>query len=390
MKKLSIFLIFLLCGCSNSSSSEIIVTETKELKAKDNLNFEYAERAYLYDLFLDNGAQIISENIILDTTSLGEHKANVIYNNGLNIKELSLTYNVVDTTAPVLNLSNVETTIGKEISFLNKMMCGDNYDRNVKCEVVGKYDFNKVGTYPLEMVATDSSNNRTVKSFKLNVVEKKSSSSSKPNYYYFNDLIKKYKNDKTMLGIDVSVWQGNINWEKVKNAGCEFAMIRIGIGTYKNGDINFDTKFKQNLKNAKNAGVKVGLYFYSYAKTKEEARSQARWVIEALAGESLDLPIAFDWEIWNGFSTYKLNFYDLNEIAKAFIDEINNSGYEGAIYGSAFFMNKIWNLDSKIWLAYYTSNNDFTEKPYFMWQLSSRGNIDGINGYVDLNILYLD
>ena len=111
--------------------------------------------------------------------------------------------------------------------------------------------------------------------------------------------------------------------------------------------------------------------------------------IDALNGEKLDLPIAFDWEIWSGFNNYKLNFNDLNEIAESFIKEINKYNYEGIIYGSAFYINRVWNQNSRTWLAYYTSNNDF-EKPYFMWQLSSQGKIDGINGYVDLNVIYLD
>ena len=191
-----------------------------------------------------------------------------------------------------------------------------------------------------------------------------------------------------MVGIDVSSWQGDINWEKVKNAGCEFAMIRIGFG-HKDKELIFDSKFKANLENAKKAGIKVGLYFYSYAKTNDEAKEQAKWIIDALNGEKLDLPIAFDWEIWSGFNNYKLNFNDLNEIAESFIKEINKYNYEGIIYGSAFYINRVWNQNSRTWLAYYTSNNDF-EKPYFMWQLSSQGKIDGINGYVDLNVIYLD
>ena len=192
-----------------------------------------------------------------------------------------------------------------------------------------------------------------------------------------------------MVGIDVSSWQGNINWEKVKAAGCEFVMIRIGYGFNKKNENVFDTRFKNNLKNAKKAGLKVGLYYYSYAKTKEEAAAQAKWIVETLNGETLDLPIAFDWEIWGGFSNYKMNFNDLNEIAESFINEINKANYEGVNYSSAYFANNVWNLNSRTWLAWYTDNNTF-EKPYFMWQLSSIGKIKGISEYVDLDILYLD
>ena len=388
MKKLLVFALIFLVGCESKVEEKEVQVKPSKIVLSDKLEFEYASKVYLYDL-VKSDVKIVSENTLIDTNSLGEHDVSLKYKNGLFNKTISIKYNVVDTTEPVLNLSNMTTYIGKEVNFLNNIMCGDNYDREVKCEILGEYDINKADTYMLSVKATDSSNNTNEKKFKLTVKEKKDSGgSSTPSYYYFDDLIKKYKNDKTAVGIDVSSWQGDINWEKVKAAGAEFAMIRIGYG-HKNGELIFDSKFKKNLENAKKAGVKVGLYFYSYAKTTKEAKDQAKWIIDSLNGEKLDLPIAFDWEIWSGYSNYKLNFDDLNKIANAFIEEINNAGYEGVNYGSAFFVNRVWNLNSRTWLAYYTSNNDF-EKPYFMWQLSSQGKINGINGYVDLNVMYLD
>ena len=394
MKKIAILFLVFLVGCSKNvnyneeNTNENIEVNNYQLILKENLDFEFAQKVYLYDLFEDS-KHIITENTLIDTSYLGNHELKVKFYDGTSNQNVDVKYNVVDTKPPVINLSNATTTLGKKINFLNNIMCGDNYDRELNCEIIGDYNINELGTYMLKVKATDSSNNTNEKEFKLTVQEKNSSSnSSNPKYYYFDDLIKKYKTDKTMLGIDVSSWQGNINWKKVKAAGADFAMIRIGFG-HKNGELVFDSKFKNNLKNAKEAGVKIGLYFYSYAKTIEEAKSQANWIINVLDGEKLDLPIAFDWEIWTGFSNYKLNFNDLNQIADAFIQEINNAGYEGVIYGSAFYINRVWNLDSRTWLAYYTNNNDF-EKPYFMWQLSSQGKINGIDAYVDLDILYLD
>ena len=387
MKKLFIFTLIFLVGCMNNNVITKDDENTNNIEITQDLNFEYASNIYLHDL-IKSDTKIISENTLIDTSSIGEHEVTIKYEYD-SVKSLNIKYNVVDTTKPVINLSNMSTYVGKEVDFISNIMCGDNYDRELNCEIIGEYDINKIGTYLLTAKATDSSNNTNEKNFKLTVKEKKNSSSyTNPSYYYFSDLIKTYKSDKTELGIDVSSWQGDINWEKVKAAGCDFAMIRVGFG-HKNGELVFDSKFKNNLKNAKNAGVKVGLYFYSYAKTTAEAKDQAKWIIDYLNGESLDLPIAFDWEIWNGFSKYKLNFNDLNQIAKAFIDEVNKSGYEGVIYGSAFFQNHVWNLNSRTWLAYYTSNNDY-DKPYFMWQLSSQGKISGINSYVDLNVLYLE
>ena len=387
MKKIFLLFTILVVGCSKNEE----VLDKPEKKEKVNietvekLDFEYASNIKVNDLIKESNVEILNKDSILDTSSLGEHDINIKYGKDKNI---NVKYNVVDTTAPVLNLSNMTTYIGKEVNFINNIMCGDNYDREPKCEIIGEYDINKADTYLLTVKATDSSNNTNEKKFKLTVKEKKDSSSSSAKYYYFDDLIKKYKNENTMVGIDVSSWQSDINWEKVKAAGCEFAMIRIGFG-HKNGELVFDSKFKRNLVNAKNTGVKVGLYFYSYAKTTKEAQEQAKWVVDNLNGEALDLPIAFDWEIWSGFSKYKLNFNDLNQVANAFIEEINKSGYEGVIYGSAFFVNRVWNLNSRTWLAYYTNNNDF-DKPYFMWQLSGSGKINGISGYVDLDVLYLN
>lgn len=371
MKKLlSILIILLLVGCVEEKP--VLIED--DVKIKESLEFEFASKVYSNELF---ESEVDFENKLLDTYTLGEHK--------IKIGDYSITYNVIDNTPPVINVSNMTTLKGKEISFLDKMMCGDNYDKSVKCEIVGDYNFDEVGEYLLKVVATDSSNNKLEKEFKLKVVEKNEYGSN-PSYYYFDDLISKYKKENTLVGIDVSSWQGDINFKKVKDAGCDFVMIRMAYG-HKNGEIIYDSKFKQNLKNAKENGLQVGLYFYSYAKSIDEAKDQAEWIVKELNGEKLDLPIAFDWEIWNGFNSYNLNFYELNNIANAFIDELNKNNYKGIIYGSAFFINRVWDPVEKPWLAYYTKENDF-EKPYMMWQLSSTGKIDGINGYVDLDILY--
>ena len=372
MKKFLIIFLLFLVGCNKHVLDQDleIKNNIKKVNVK-SLEFEYASIVHLKDLFED-----LDSDQLLDTSLLGEFEIKI--NNNI------IKYKVVDKTEPVINVSNITVIKGKKINLLDKLMCGDNYDRNLKCEIIGEYDFNKIGEYPLKIVAIDSSNNKLEKNFKLKVVEKQTYGN--PSYYYFNDLIKNYKTDETLVGIDVSSWQENIDFKKVKNAGCEFVMIRMGYGP-KNNEYIFDSKFKQNLENAKKNNLKVGLYFYSYAKDEEEAIKEAKWIINELKGETLDLPIAFDWEIWNGFNSYKINFNDLNKIADAFINEINNNGYKGIIYGSAFYINRVWEPKSNPWLAYYTKNNDF-EKPYMMWQLSSTGKIDGINGYVDLNVLY--
>ena len=164
-------------------------------------------------------------------------------------------------------------------------------------------------------------------------------------------------------------------------------MIRIGYGPTSDNEIKEDKWFKNNIKEAKKVGIPVGIYLYSYAKTKEDAIEQVKWINNKLNGEKLELPIAFDWENWNSFNKYKVSFKKLNDIAKTFIEEANKYGYEGMLYSSAYYLNHIWKEYDNTWVAYYTSNNDFS-KPYIMWQLSSKGGVDGISGPVDIDILY--
>lgn len=386
MKKVFIIFSLLLTACS--SERTIIEQEKTTINLNANLNYEYASQIYLKDALTINNGELIEPNTLLPTTKLGQNKIVIPYINNLNkIKNYEFSINVVDTTKPIIHISNLTTYLGKNIDILSKAMCGDNYDRNVKCYIEGNYDINKLGEYPLKLIAIDSSSNKNEANFKLTVKEKKSGSSTKK-YYYLEDLIKEHKNKNTMIGIDVSSWQSDIDWKKVKDAGVEFAMIRIGYGQDSNGKMIYDSKFRTNLANAKANDIKVGLYFYSYAKTKYDALKQAKWITNALNGEKLDLPIAFDWEIWSNFNSYNLNFYDLNEIARTFIEEIENNGYKGMNYGSAFFMNRIWNLPKyDTWLAHYTSKTSYS-KPYYIWQLSNQGKVPGINGYVDLNVLY--
>ena len=199
--------------------------------------------------------------------------------------------------------------------------------------------------------------------------------------------ISKYKKSNTKVGIDVSAWQDNINWKKAKKAGVEFAMLRIGYGHTNSNELVMDKQFKNNLKGAKEAKVPIGLYFYSYAKTEEQAKQQANWIVKQLNGQKLDLPIAFDWENWNSFNKYNVSFKKLKNIAQTFIDTVEEHGYKGMLYSSAYYINQIWGVFDNTWLAYYTSNNDFS-KPYIMWQLSSKGSVDGISGSVDIDVLY--
>ena len=329
----------------------------------------------------------VKTNKVIDTTKL--HSGEIVETHD-GFKYV-IKYNVKDMTPPVMMwVGNVVIKKGDKFNYKNRLLCVDNYDKSVSYTVSGEYDLNKLGKYNLKYVAVDSSGNKTEKKFTLTVVEEyssSSSSSSSNDYFSFDELKKNYKKDNTLVGIDVSSWQGDINWKKVKDAGCDFAIIRVGFG-HKNNELVYDTYFKDNLIEAQENGIKVGLYFYSYAKTVKEAEEQATWIIDSLDGRNIELPIAFDFEDWSNFKKYKMSLYDINDVANAFMNKIENSGYNAMLYGRASYLNNIW-FDSKYptWLAHYTRKTDFS-KNYYIWQLSNNGRIDGIYGAVDLNVLY--
>ena len=371
--KILLIILFVFLGLNNFFLYLDIDTTNPKEELK-NLVFEFNEKVFLKDIINKE------KDGILDTSELGLRV--------FEDDEYIIEYNVLDKTPPLIIGGNKTVEVNSKTNIVNKFLCGDNYDDTPKCYIEGEYNINKVGTYNLTYKAEDSSGNKSQKSFKLYVVKPSNSSSqdNKPRTK-ISEFIKKYKTDKTSIGIDVSAWQDDIDWKKVKDSGVEFAMIRIGFGHTSKGEIKLDNWYLNNIKKAKEQNIDVGLYFYSYAGTIEEAVNQAKWIVKTLDGESLNLPIAFDWEDWSDFNTYKISFRTLNKIANAFIDEVEKNGYDGMIYGSAYYLNRIWYDYDKTWLAYYTSNNDY-EKDYMMWQLSSRGEVPGISGSVDINILY--
>lgn len=187
-------------------------------------------------------------------------------------------------------------------------------------------------------------------------------------------------------GIDVSKWQGDIEWEKVKNDGIEFAIIRIGYGKYDNQK---DSCFERNYKGAKKVGIKVGVYHYSYAISVDEAKIEAAQVLMWLKNKHLDLPIYFDIE---DKCQVHLNKNLLNDICKAFCNRIEVAGYWAGIYSSKNWATNIISGNElgkryTYWVAQY--NNKCTYNgPYDMWQYSSVGIVTGIEGFVDLNYMY--
>ena len=278
-------------------------------------------------------------------------------------------------------------TEGYDKNLTDVIISVDNYDSTPKREIIGDYNFNKVGNYNLTYKVTDNSGNIATKDFVLYVNEKKSNIPSN-SFIAFSDIVNEHKTDNTRIGIDVSKWQGEINFEKVKNAGAEFVMIRIGHQNGFGGDYIIDPYFKKNIENATKVGLDVGVYFYSYADSIEQSKKQASWILENLEGHQINMPIVYDWESWSNFNSLNLSSYEFNEIANVFLGEIEKNNYIPMLYSSKNYLENIWNLDEyKTWLAHYTDKTNY-EGNYYMWQLCSDGKISGINGYVDINVLY--
>lgn len=219
-------------------------------------------------------------------------------------------------------------------------------------------------------------------------VEKKNTSA-------FSDVIVKEETSKEKLGIDVSKYQGDINWKKVKNAGVSFAMIRCAYRGYTEGNIIEDIKFANNVKGAYSNGIKVGLYFYSSAISEEEAIEEAKFLLDLINKYNLNsyisYPIAIDVEDFEGTRNYSLSVQERSNIVKAFCNTIKNAGYKPMVYSYTYFleqklyMNQLTNYET--WIADYYGNTWYS-RPYKIWQFSDKGIVDGIEGYVDLDYCY--
>lgn len=375
------YLIIILCIIAICIIVAIFIVKNKKtINNYDNLVFEYNQKVKVSDIIP------IRKDEYINTLKIG--KNNLKYEVDKTI--YNITYEVVDTIAPlVLSSSTYTYNVGDENNLKKRILCADNYDKRPNCFIEGTYDFNTIGNYNLKFIAIDSFNNKTEKEFTLKIKEKsKIKNNSKKKNLNIKDVINKYKNNNSMIGIDVSAWQNEIDFNKVKEDNVEFVMIRVGYGYNKDGQIIIDKQFYDNFRKAKEANLKIGLYFYSYAKNIKEAKSQADWIVTTIKKEKLDLPIAFDFEDWNNFNDYNLSLTDLNMIADAFMNRIEEYGYKSMLYGSYYYLQNIWDVQNKnIWLAHYSSKTDYPNN-YQIWQLSNIGKVNGINTDVDINVLY--
>ena len=211
----------------------------------------------------------------------------------------------------------------------------------------------------------------------------------------------KFSSTTKRIGIDVSEWQGTIDWNKVKNQGVEFAFIRVGYRGYYYSNLIEDKTAKQNLQNAKNAGIKIGAYFYSKAINTEEAKDEANFACSVVNGLKLDLPVFLDVEYDNPSldRLYKANLSSgaQTDIVNAFIGQCKNYGFSAGVYASANVLKDRMYTDSIsqngfVWLAHWTHETNFSGN-YNFWQYSGTDGqnvVDGIKGAVDTDVWYDD
>lgn len=361
-----------------------------DIVLNNNLQVEFNEKRKISSFIKKINGKIIDDKYV-DTLSLGSKAIVFNYINDNNVKvSSSFEYEVVDTTPPLILLnSKYDVLVDDTLDLTNSILCGDNYDNKPKCYIDGNYDLHVPGKYDLSYNAVDSSGNSSVVNFTLNVYEKNNKSITEMSTTDYTDIVKKYKSNKTKIGIDISKWQKDIDFSKIKESGVEFVIIRVGGTRGINGEYFLDESFLKNISEAKKYDIPVGLYFYSYANSKKQAKKDAEWLLEQIADYDIELPIAYDFEDWDNFNNYNVSFFELTEIAKTFMNRIKAAGYEPILYSSKNYLERIW-LDTghKTWLAHYSNETDY-KGDYFIWQLCNNGRVNGIEGNVDINIMYL-
>lgn len=201
---------------------------------------------------------------------------------------------------------------------------------------------------------------------------------------------------KILTGIDVSVFQGNIDWQAVAADGIDFVMLRIGYRGYgSKGIMGIDDMFYLNYEGAVAAGLDVGVYFYSQAVNAQEAAEEAAYVLDALGDRELSYPVAYDWEYVDNDDarTKDMTSAQITECAKAFCEEIEQAGRTAIIYFNCeigYFEYNLKELESyDFWLAEYEKYPSFVYD-YKMWQYTDKGSVNGVDGEVDLNISIVD
>ena len=223
--------------------------------------------------------------------------------------------------------------------------------------------------------------------------------------YYFEDSnavtgwknidgVQYYFNEDGSLGsslvIDVSRYNGSIDWDSVKASGINYAMIRVGYRGYETANLVLDNRFHENMSQAIAAGVKVGAYIVTQAVNTTEAVEEASFIVSACSGYNISLPLAIDVEsAGNGSGRGdKILSSQRTAVVNAFAQTVNNCGYSAVVYANKDWMNNrmyAGNISCSVWLAQYRSQCTYTGH-FSMWQFTDKARVNGISGYVDMSV----
>ena len=206
------------------------------------------------------------------------------------------------------------------------------------------------------------------------------------------------ENFTSLFGIDVSEFQEDIDWKKVKEDDVEFAYLRIGRRGATTGLLYEDPKFEKNYQGAKENGILIGVYFFSQAVDEKEAKEEARWVIDHLKDKQIDLPIVYDCEeVYLEDEVSRMEGLDQTQIsdnAIAFLKQIQKSGYDVMVYTYPYWAENFFDMKRisayPIWLARYGVDEVDFDYPIRIWQYSEKGTINGISQATDLNIMFIE
>lgn len=293
-----------------------------------------------------------------------------------------------DTTGPVfLSSDEVSVVVGSDFNLDQLVSYGDYYDACPNLSYSGYVDTNTLGSYSIVAKLTDASGNETTKNMTINVVSSKPSETDNRTRINYSDFMATYAADNLHFGIDVSRWQGTIDFNAVKAAGAEFVIIRIG--GWDGSELYRDSCYDYNIKAAKEAGLKVGVYFHSNDNTVSGMTTHSQQLLSMLDGVELDFPVAFDWESWSRFQKYNMSFQTLNQLFYTFHDTLAAGGYSTMLYSSKYYLENFWDnvYNYPVWLANYVTHTSYVGS-YSIWQVNNIGRIDGVGGDVDLDIYY--
>ena len=220
---------------------------------------------------------------------------------------------------------------------------------------------------------------------------------SSTDFYEEDGFIRCSSSEVSRVGIDVSSHQGQIDWAQVRDAGVEFAIIRVGYRGYTDGLLYEDTMYYQNIEGALAAGLDVGVYFFSQATSTFEAREEAQFVLDRLGGYEIRYPVFFDWEgiapSEGGARTDEVDGEMMTRCAIAFCDSLEVQGFTAGVYFNQSYGYNSFSLrqmtDYEFWLAEYNDQQDFLYEVQ-LWQYSCEATLPGIETTVDLNLCYRD